>query len=1063
VTTSDRLTFATETLANITAAYWASVAQSAGTQTPSRGLSFTGRIAGSRDVYVYALSFSTEAYSLVGSIATGRLAASAFAGQVSAYCCGGNSTIEENIIDRLVLSTDALSVLSATLPQTRAYAASIQSPFDGFSMSGFAAGSPDVTTAAELSFSTETAVTLNSVTGTGRSAGSGLGTANKGYVAGGDASGTPSAEIDGLVFLPRTTTNPAAALSVARYWAGLGVFPQPIIGLGESLSLDMQFNAAYATPQSQTGHARIAGGVNGGGYQSTIDSFAFSTEAISSAGSISVGSRSDLAGFASSTICYFAGGLNSSAQPQYSVLKSDAYNTSTVGTFATTMTDVTGVSSSSHGYMCGTAAFSSEIEKMQFSNESMANPSATMATARNYKPVGVNSVTTGYVGAGRIVGSGYTTSIDSITFSSDTTATVSATLQSNREAGWGAQHRGTVGLFMGGDYSGTKKSDIDALAFSTETVSTLTASLSVARSGLAGLSGARFAYGAGGYSTTYSSEIDGVNFSTVVATNPSATLSAARTGVGGASIDSAISLAESGHDGTVQATSQSGSVAESGSAADSPTGAQQQSATGSEATSVASSHSAIMTSPVSAPEAASAVAAIDSGFVFTVANTNALTALGDQDSGVTFPVAILSSATSGTSDSALVTFAGAASETASATSVESVLAAFAPAIVEAVSSQSSQSVVAVFVVVSDEAASPLDSKDAGNAVPSMATEAASPSWSATVVPVYVGAGAEAGNAQEAIDAYANMVASRSEAATALSVIDVEFAANVSIGEASSPSDSSVAGLAYVSSAAAAATGTTEQSAIADFAVDISESVISLALQSQGGGGDVIANEYLLATSTQSAIAEFVVSAAESATASALIDSEFYNVVLDLSVTAQANAESTQSGATVVVRVADELGTALDFSSLQKLMYATGEALVAATDSTDRALFLFSDSAEGASAETQPASDVVFSAWLSESVVADTVSSAIGTFPVGIAEIVAAVANIQGWLKSASFRAKAYVTSYRNVVFCRVITDALHVHAADGNARANAEHRHVSANAADDESRVSTSNDGARVK
>jgi hypothetical protein len=78
-----------------------------------------------------------------------------------------------------------------------------------------------------------------------------------------------------------------------------------------------------------------------------------------------------------------------------------------------------------------------------------------------------------------------------------------------------------VGYFGGGDNAVIGFAEIDGINFSTEAVVNPSATLSVARSGLSGVSAPTKGYFAGGYT---SNEIDGLNFVTITAINPSAVL-----------------------------------------------------------------------------------------------------------------------------------------------------------------------------------------------------------------------------------------------------------------------------------------------------------------------------------------------------------------------------------------------------------------------------------------------------------------------------------------------------------------------------------------------------------
>jgi len=186
----------------------------------------------------------------------------------------------------------------------------------------------------------------------------------------------------------------------------------------------------------------------------------------------------------------------------------------------------------SRGYAMGGAKptyYLSEIDGIQFSDESAINPSATLAVAR-HSLAGVNSSSRGYA-MGGWAGS-ISSEIDGIQFSDETAIDPSATLAVARGhlAGTNSLSRGYA---MGGENSGDYSNEIDGIQFSNESAINPSATLTVARQSLAGVNSSSRGYAMGGSTINYSNEIDGIQFSDETAINPSATLSVARHSLAG--------------------------------------------------------------------------------------------------------------------------------------------------------------------------------------------------------------------------------------------------------------------------------------------------------------------------------------------------------------------------------------------------------------------------------------------------------------------------------------------------------------------------------------------------
>ena len=189
------------------------------------------------------------------------------------------------------------------------------------------------------------------------------------------------------------------------------------------------------------------------------------------------------------------------------------------------------------GYFAGgvvgtTTTLTNDIIGITFSNETIFDPSAVLAQARETIGGSAASSTKGYWVNGFVSGTTYSSEIDGILFSSQTAINPSAAIASVRLY-MGSVYSTTKAYFAGGKLSsGYPLSEIEGLQFSTDTAINPSAALALARSSLGGSNyGNIRGYFAGGEYWTgsaydYSTEIDGIDFSTEALYNPSAALPA---------------------------------------------------------------------------------------------------------------------------------------------------------------------------------------------------------------------------------------------------------------------------------------------------------------------------------------------------------------------------------------------------------------------------------------------------------------------------------------------------------------------------------------------------------
>lgn len=173
-----------------------------------------------------------------------------------------------------------------------------------------------------------------------------------------------------------------------------------------------------------------------------------------------------------------------------------------------------------------TTAPTAEIDGISLVTEAYINP-ATALTNPNYYNMGASSETNGYI----VGGASYLTRIEKFKFADATCSIAGASLPSNQ---WmGADVQTATKSYHLGTYD-APSNKIQTITFSTDTTAQLSALLPVGRSYLdgSGVESATNGYAFGGTGTT-STEIDGINFASETAINPSAVLSIARRGVVG--------------------------------------------------------------------------------------------------------------------------------------------------------------------------------------------------------------------------------------------------------------------------------------------------------------------------------------------------------------------------------------------------------------------------------------------------------------------------------------------------------------------------------------------------
>jgi hypothetical protein len=274
----------------------------------------------------------------------------------------------------------------------------------------------------------------------------------------------------------------------------------------------------YSTPSLAKGY--VHGGFTGTStYLNSTDSIIFSTEAQQAVSAVLSEAKSRLAGTESSLKGYFHGGeLTGTTATQK--LEAFTFSTETYAEIGTNqigefLTDGCGVSSSLAAYHAGgyTSVFGyyTKIRKTLFSSETTATLAATLDIGMGQvSTAGCSGSLKGYYIGGEVPGN--SSKIEDQDFTSDTSATIAATLaigQTQLGSCWLASQAG----YPSGGGSGPATL-IQKLLYSTEVRSSLAATLNTGKSEHPGVGSFSKGYYMGGYTTTSINVIEDLNFTT---------------------------------------------------------------------------------------------------------------------------------------------------------------------------------------------------------------------------------------------------------------------------------------------------------------------------------------------------------------------------------------------------------------------------------------------------------------------------------------------------------------------------------------------------------------------
>jgi len=188
------------------------------------------------------------------------------------------------------------------------------------------------------------------------------------------------------------------------------------------------------------------------------------------------------------------------------------------------------------GYTVESTTRRSSIQKITFSTDSVSTIAATFDTQRSSGAGMANSGTAGYNAAGAQGGGTHTRRIDKLNFAADTVSNTVANMSSGATAATNPAamaNSGTAGYIAGGDKTDggvSYRTSIDKLTFSNDTISVLSATLSVMQTYWSGSANSGTAgYYSGGYNNgelNIGSTIVKLLFSNETRSNLAATINA---------------------------------------------------------------------------------------------------------------------------------------------------------------------------------------------------------------------------------------------------------------------------------------------------------------------------------------------------------------------------------------------------------------------------------------------------------------------------------------------------------------------------------------------------------
>jgi hypothetical protein len=356
------------------------------------------------------------------------------------------------------------------------------------------------------------------------------GNSTHGYFGGG---GSPGVTMDKCTYSSETTAAvPGAALSVARRQ------------LAATGPLANALPSGPVIPFGNTPNTGYFGGGRNPSIKSTMDkvTYASDTTAVVPGAALS-GPRSHLGATGNSTHGYFGGGINSSYAMDTTMEKvtfaSDTPAVVPGAALSLARYHVSATGNSTAGYFGGGFDYTipgsfSTMDKVTYASDTTAAvPGAALSTVK-YGMGTTGNADFGYFGGGWAAAA--VSTMEKVTYASDTTAVVPGAALSDTRAYPSATGNSTHGYF-GAGYVSSDVTTMDKVTYASDTTAAVPgAALSIARRQLSATGTSTAGYFGGGGPTPFYSTMDKVTYaSDTTAAVPGAALSAARYGVAASS------------------------------------------------------------------------------------------------------------------------------------------------------------------------------------------------------------------------------------------------------------------------------------------------------------------------------------------------------------------------------------------------------------------------------------------------------------------------------------------------------------------------------------------------
>jgi len=498
--------------------------------TPNKGYMGGGNVSPGSNLSMDKMDFSVETFANTPSAyfptAPNRLNVHRGTGSTTStgYFIGdGDGGGVRSHADKLVYATDTTSLIpGARTPQEMGGMASMTNLNFAYFAGGYSTAR--LSSFMKLTYADETVANLPSSTqlSTTKLAAEGASSATTGYIAGGDTPSSPShtSDIEKVTFSTDTVSSMPANLSQTNnYFASTGnssagYFCGGSPGKSHLDKLTYSSETCARNPSANLSHyvfngsamgSDVAGYYTGGepSYKSITDKLTYSSETIERLPGANMNYPRHSAN---------GNGGRQFGNPAMAILPSPTPS-STVFATGPNNAYIGGGDEPADGGANGRV---STVDKLSYSTDTTARvPGANLDTAREGAG-GVASVSAAYFGGGSTSGggAGVVSNTDKTTFSSDTTARIPGANLSVARFRLAGAHNGEKGYFAGGENSPGRRSTVDKLTYSNDTA-TATPALSIARSELAGVGNLTHAYfGAGvNNSGNRTSAVDRIDYS----------------------------------------------------------------------------------------------------------------------------------------------------------------------------------------------------------------------------------------------------------------------------------------------------------------------------------------------------------------------------------------------------------------------------------------------------------------------------------------------------------------------------------------------------------------------